>query len=50
MKKSSPRGSTAQKEKKSDTPKRVGGQPENDEDARAAGMKSATSNTPRKGR
>jgi hypothetical protein len=49
MKKTSSRAS-AKKEKKSDPPKHVGGQPENDEDARAAGMKSATSNVRRKNR
>jgi hypothetical protein len=50
MKKSSPRKSSAQKEKKSEADKRIGGQPENDQDARAAGLKSATAGTPRKDR
>ena len=39
--------SAAKKTRKADPASRLGGQPENDEDARAAGLKSATSGEPR---
>ena len=50
MKKTPARKRINRAAQRADPARRVGGQPENDEDARAAGLKSATSEAPRKKR